>query len=741
MHGTGKRQKGKKHRRSGCGLASLLILLMLLGAAYWYGCRLVPAEINAAVENFMGDVVAGDAEGASLFLLDGEGGGESLASLINLFKGSVFTYRSTGGCRLTGFFSGTALLYFSSSGSLHQAPLYLVRRGGKWFISALPEIRILTGALVEKGGSSILQLLYRSERIDLPAFSGPEIEAGEVVQAQLFGDAAVIERLERMCLSRLLRIDDARCEGELEGELSLMPSLEVYLVEPGSSTGAEQGSPGDLIVGMSDLELYLSAGKVVAAKVEKGFMPLTIRVLLRQDLDQLTAESLFHRQIRLCSKDSYTLDGRRGGVLFACEPGQSLSIEPWGEAIRVTPEGLDSVVFQHPVYLFAHGGGAMIIENIQRQGWPGGKPSYRGTLEIANIDGRLVVINELDLEGYLCAVVPGEMPVAFGLEPLKAQAVAARTYALRSILGSRYSSCGAHLDDSVLSQVYNNMTGAAAATEAVMASRGEILFFGDHAADTRFFSTSCGFTAGCHEVWSDPATGSFPTEPVPYLKALSQIPGYTINPGSGEEEAAAFLGGSDWEGYDSSSPYFRWSVEMSGEQITASINHNLAQRYLEQPEYILTKEGDSFIPMEIPRNPLGQLKDIRVIQRGAGGNIMILDVEGTNGTYRIMKEYNIRFALRPVNYLAGGAPVFLERHDGSRLADCALLPSAFVCFSLERNDGGEITGILFWGGGNGHGVGMSQYGARGMAEKGYDYRGILEHYYPGTELRRLGGSC
>ena len=116
---------------------------------------------------------------------------------------------------------------------------------------------------------------------------------------------------------------------------------------------------------------------------------------------------------------------------------------------------------------------------------------------------------------------------------------------------------------------------------------------------------------------------------------------------------------------------------------------------------------------------------------------MILEVEGTNGTYRIMKEYNIRLTLRPVNYLAGGAPVYLERHDGSRLADHGLLPSAFACLSLERNDEGEITGIFLWGGGSGHGVGMSQYGARGMAGKGYGYRDILEHFYPGSELRRL----
>ncbi len=737
MRSNGRRRKGKKHRRSGCGAVSLLVLLILLGAAYWYLCRLVPAAINAAAENFMQNVVAGREERASLFMLDRESGGESLSSLIELFQGSLFTYKGSGGSRLTDLFSGTAQLYFYSGGSLHRASLHLVRRGGEWLIAALPEARVMNGALVERSGSSALHLFYRNERIELPAPAGLKIEAGEAVRAQHFGDAAVIDKLEKICLSRLLRISDAGCEGELEGELHLETPLEVYLVERGGgASGAEQGSLKDLAVGMSDLELYLFAGRIVAARVVKGFMPRTIRVLLRQDLNQLTGESMFHRQIRLYSEDGYTLDGRQSDILFAFEPDQPVIVEPWGRAIKVTPEGLDSIVFQHPVFFTANGGGAMIIENLPREGWPGGKPAYRGTLEIANIDGRLVVINELDLDEYLCTVVPGEMPAAFGPEPLKAQAVAARTYALRSIQSSGYSSYGAHVDDSVLSQVYNNVPGHPAAAEAVKFTAGEVLFYGGATVDARFFSASCGSTAHYHEVWQDPATGSFPGEPVPYLQALSQVPGNAFNLDS-EGEASAFLERSDWQGYDSASPYFRWIIKMSGAQLTASINHNLAQRYQEQPEYILTREGDSFIPVEIPRNPLGLLQDIRVIRRGAGGNIMILEVEGTNGAYRIMKEYNIRFTLRPVNYLSDGEPVILERYDGSRLDDYPLLPSAFACFDVERNDAGEITEIFIRGGGSGHGVGMSQYGAKGMAEAGYDYRGILEHYYPGAELRRV----
>ncbi|NLA46941.1 MAG: hypothetical protein GX866_05280, partial [Firmicutes bacterium] len=103
----------------------------------------------------------------------------------------------------------------------------------------------------------------------------------------------------------------------------------------------------------------------------------------------------------------------------------------------------------------------------------------------------------------------------------------------------------------------------------------------------------------------------------------------------------------------------------------------------------------------------------------------------------IMTEYNIRAVLRPANYLYDGSPVVLSCHDGTRICDGSILPRAFVTFNLERDEPGEITRVLITGGGNGHGVGMNQYGARGMAEQGCDFKEILQHYYPGTEMRRI----
>ena len=714
-----------------------MLMVLLLGTACWYGYRQVCAGIDSAAVNFMKCVAAGDVEVAASFLLDKEGGEAVLASFITLFQGSDFTFRNAGRGRPAGLFSATALIYFTVDGSLHTAPLQLVRRGQDWLIGTLPEIKIMDGALVEKTGLSTVQLFWQNERMELPAPAGLAVKEGAVVRVRLFGDAAVIEPLEEMRLSRLLRLSETECEGEHEGNIPLEPPLSVYLVETEPVYRAEQGSPQDLVAGMSDLALYLSGGKVAAAKLEKGsYLPRTIRVLLRQNLHQLSEESLFHRQIRLNSKHYYTLEDKRSGALFAFEPGQSVLVEPSGELIKVTPEGLDSIEFEHRIFIYAQHNGTMIIENLARDGWPGGNPAYRGVLEIANHDGRLVVINEPSLEEYLYTVVPGEMPAAFGPEALKAQAVAARSYAYCSIFSGGYSRYGAHVDDSVMSQVYNNYPEVPVATEAVEDTAGMVLFYGDQAADARFFSSSCGCTANYHEVWHDPATGSFPAAPLPYLKALSQVPGEAFNL-QDEDEMKLFLQRSDWPAYDAASPYFRWEVEMSGEQLTAAINHNLAQRYREQPEFILSREGEQFLSLDIPRNPLGKLLDIRVLQRGAGGNIMILEIEGNNGAYRIMKEYNIRAVLRPANYLPEASPVVLHCHDGTRVSDCLILPSAFATFNLERDESGEITRVLITGGGNGHGVGMNQYGARGMAEQGCDFKEILQHYYPGTEMRRI----
>ena len=722
----------RKKRKARSRRVFFFLLLLLLCAAAFQGYRWMVGEATATAALFISRVAAGDEAGAGSYLAAGETG---LQDLIALFQEEGVSLTGVGEGRLDGLAGGRVDFHFTAGGLDFSAPLTLARRDRQWHIRTLPEIKTIDGAYVKEERPGRLQIFWEGQEKSVSAPASRGLEPGAVVNIRMVGDTAVkVEALQELILSRLLRRGDAELEGEREGNLRLKQPLVIY--REGERNSVKMGTAADLVIGMEQLALFLDGEAVVAVKVNQEFNPRTIRVVLRQNLNNLTGESLQHRLLRLSSEDPVTLEDRQNDLSYSFAAGRVLLVEPVEGGIRVTPDGEESLVFYNRVVFRPGENGTIFIHNLERAYWEGAPPAYRGSLEITHLGGQMVVVNEPTLEQYLYTVVPSEMQLAFGLEALKAQAVAARSYAYTSICGGRYGEYGAHVDDSILSQVYHNTREYPLSTEAVEATTGTVLFYQDKVVDARFFSTSCGYTANYHEVWHDSGTGKFPPEPIPYLKAVSQVPGESIQLHT-EDQLRRFLQRDDWPAYDQDSPYFRWRVEMTGAELEASINHNLGQRFQEQPEFILTREGDEFRSMEIPRNPLGRLLDIRVAQRGEGGNIMVLEVEGSNGTYQIVKEYNVRFTVRPVQYLPGGAPIALERRDGSRVNDYFILPSAFAVFELTRDSAGNLERVVITGGGNGHGVGMSQHGARGMALLGSSFAEILRHYYPESILRNI----
>jgi len=128
-------------------------------------------------------------------------------------------------------------------------------------------------------------------------------------------------------------------------------------------------------------------------------------------------------------------------------------------------------------------------------------PRYRGIITIIPRSSSLRVINTLDIEKYLLQVVPSEMPKSFGVEALKVQAVAARTYAVSDILKGKYAKDGFHIKDTVESQVYNNQVENEEATRAIEETSGEIMTYDNMPIDAKYFSTSSGFTSHASNVW------------------------------------------------------------------------------------------------------------------------------------------------------------------------------------------------------------------------------------------------
>ena len=128
-------------------------------------------------------------------------------------------------------------------------------------------------------------------------------------------------------------------------------------------------------------------------------------------------------------------------------------------------------------------------------------PRYRGVITLIPRGSSLRVINTLDIEKYLLQVVPSEMPKSFGVEALKVQAVAARTYAVSDILKGKYAKDGFHIKDTVESQVYNNQVENEEATRAIEETAGEIMTYDGVPIDAKYFSTSAGFTSHASNVW------------------------------------------------------------------------------------------------------------------------------------------------------------------------------------------------------------------------------------------------
>ena len=129
----------------------------------------------------------------------------------------------------------------------------------------------------------------------------------------------------------------------------------------------------------------------------------------------------------------------------------------------------------------------IMVKSIRRTQ---GNPTYLGTLDIYKTDQGFVLVNEVSLEEYLCSVVPSEMPSSYPAEALKAQAICARTYSSRYFNNMGYPEYGAHMDDSVMYQVYNNIATSPEAIAAVEATSGQILCdVEERLVDTFYYST------------------------------------------------------------------------------------------------------------------------------------------------------------------------------------------------------------------------------------------------------------
>ncbi len=719
--------------------ALLLFFLIMVGLSTWYFIEhwRSSQEIESTLQALQQRLAVGDLSAAQQYLVTGQEPTDlTLASLAVLAEaGSVRWQPSvmTGWLAPLGRTRATMPLTLSG-GQTERLSFGLTKTSAGWKVVTLPKVIAHPAALLTRISDREGRLLIDGQEmtVGLIPQDRPQIGFAVVLNDRLrhFEPAVVTP------LAKLLRAVRGKViETEGEGVRPLAANAEFYNL---TDLSRPPGLPR-LIPGSEGLGAVIWQGKVYGVAQMEPWTPEKIRVVL----NTTDFKGLEHQEVRVSS-------------------AQGLEIVDVGRASRPLPSGAVATIRRIGEGVAAYDGSGqelirsstrlvvrpvptassvevprVTVTSISRGTGAGFAPSYRGRLELAPASGAgLNLINELPLNEYLYSVVPSEMPISFGLEALKVQALAARAYAVSGILGSGYAAYGAHVDDSVSSQVYNNVPEQAISSQAVNETGTLIPTYQGKVVDARFFSTSSGYTANAHEVWSD--GDQFPGTVIPYLVAKPQAPGIGVL--VNDASMATFLNSRDISAPDADSPFFRWSITMTREELEASIRTNLADRQKAQPAFVLTKDGQGqYVSQAIPAtDPIGTLQEIKVVQRGEGGNIISLDLIGSKGTYRIIKEYNIRFTLRPVQYLSGRPGIGLKLQDGSIRENYSILPSAFVAFDLERDGSGAIQRLTIRGGGNGHGAGMSQYGAAGLAKRGMSFEEIVKHYYPGSSVQEMG---
>ena len=353
---------------------------------------------------------------------------------------------------------------------------------------------------------------------------------------------------------------------------------------------------------------------------------------------------------------------------------------------------------------------------------------YRGCLRFAVNGTVMTAVNVVDLEEYLYGVIPAEMPASYGEEALKAQTLAARTYAMTKL--NAHKSSGYELCDTINCQVYKGYIGENSKTNAIVdETEGEIICYNGTPIEAVFSASTGGYTENSENVWNSV---------VPYLRAVPEVGEYGNN---------------------------TWTKTLT----------------LSQLDSLLSAKGEN----------IGSAQDIVITKISTGGRVQEMKIVGTSGSVTLTKE-NIRTYFSgacgslPSKMFTingkGGDPSSGSRsvqRQATKSSSTGSLTSSAAANGITAKTEGTLSAMngknlkldglsvsddtnsnqntpvistgdyqiydvnistvgngtfVFEGSGNGHGVGLSQNGAQGMAQQGYSYEEIIKHYYTGVTI-------
>ena len=656
-------------------------------------------------------------------------GGEAVVHKPELAKGQVLTVDATVYSCVS---EGIEQLSYMNVVAYRMGNTLLAIRG------KLPDPVVFPEAYLEEADESGIQFFYRgcelyhpctqkqgSEQIVTLAFKGSELvsyeEDGEIISGKTLQVTEQAVTLEEQGMIPF----GERCEGYYQKE------------------EVRSSNTDEIPIGYAFTDYLIKDGKICAFLI----LPKEQMEYIRVAIQQSDYRGLYHKEVILQSSEelilSYLENGERKEEPLPA--GEKLILSQDADYLK---EGMVKVV--NPT----NSGKTDLLSVHRNQG----VPSYRGNFEIHKTEEGLLLINELLLEEYLYAVVPSEMPSTYPAESLKAQAVCARTYSYGYLEHAGLPALGAHVDDSVNYQVYNNIMEKKSSTDAVRQTEGELLLQDGKPITAYYYSTSCGYGTD-DRIWKKEGESA-----APYLRSvhiaqdesnelqeldkqtdeLQEINEQTTelqekneqpvvnhqdnqqdnsqknseqkiketidnnqNNLTQEEALREYLTTVREEDYEKEEPWYRWSY------IVKELDVDLLKKKLQE-------RGISF-------NDFKKVKGMEITRRAAGGSAELLVITTDQGEIPVEGEYEIRYVLNQ-----GGEVI---RQDDSAYALSTILPSAYFVMDLQKGKKG-IKGFTLSGGGFGHGVGMSQNAARAMAQSGKTYEQILAMFYWNCQLAK-----
>lgn len=479
---------------------------------------------------------------------------------------------------------------------------------------------------------------------------------------------------------------------EIEGYGSVKLDEDFIMYEKENSLISNYSS---IIVGYALQDFIVADGEVCGAIKNKPLQADNIRVIIKTS----GFRDIFFNEAAFCADSGMIVE--TGEESYETAPGETVvfntDTEDFNEGrIKLIPKS-----------------GEIQFQSVNRGI---GTPSYGGTLEVSLYDEGIVVVNEVGIEDYLKKVVPSEMPSGFNLEALKCQAVCARSYAYTQLTNNYYSEYGAHIDDSVSFQVYNNTYDSAEADEAVIATAGMVAVYNGELVKTYYYSTSCGYTADVCAWGSD--EDNYPQ----YASVRAGTSDYNADIKS-EKTFEQFITAKDSSDYDSEADMYRWKTVIGISELTAHFNSLIGSYLRKNGSVYILENGE---PSDKVVNDIGNIASVKVIERGCGGVVAALMVEGSKETCIVKGENAVRS-------LMGNNKCAIITQSREIYND--ILPSAF-CIFKPVYDNGTLVSYEIAGGGYGHGIGMSQNAVKKMSET-MDYTDILKFFYNNIEIKNI----